>query len=645
MISFFRRFFQSKIGLPIFLGFLALVALAFAASDITGVTFGGIGNSERAALVGDDRIDTAELASTAQAALERARQEDPTLTMEQLIAQGGLDEVLDQLIDRYAIGAYAEGAGLRAGDNLVNSEILQIPAFRGPTGEFDEEIYRAALARQRISEAVLRRDFADGLLAQQMLVPAIGSPQMPRGVARRYASLLLERREGQIAVIPSQAFIGEDEPSAEAVAEYYEENREQYLQPERRSLRFAVFGAQNLNTEVSATPAEIAARYEENTQRYQASETRDVTLFVVPTQAGAEALVRRVRAGEITLAAAAREAGFSTTQITGRTREQLAREQSAAVAQAVFEAQRGAIADPARSSLGFTVARVDAVNQTAARTLAEVRDELAAEITAQKTANALADLSARIEEQVDTGVPLSDIAEAFDLQLETSPQILADGRVFGAADQQTNPLVRPILEPAFALEESEPQLDQLVPGQQFIVYEVADITPAAAPPLAEIREVVSADLRRERASRTARAVADRVLGKVRGGTALSEALAEEEEDLPPVDTVALSREQLLQQTRGNVPPALVLLFSMAQGTTKLLEAPRNQGWILVDLDRIETGEIADDSPLLAQTAQQLSGTLADEYAQQITRAMREEVGVTINQDALDAVRKQLLGDG
>ena len=34
MLTFFRRFFQSKIGLPIFLGFLVLMALAFAAARI-----------------------------------------------------------------------------------------------------------------------------------------------------------------------------------------------------------------------------------------------------------------------------------------------------------------------------------------------------------------------------------------------------------------------------------------------------------------------------------------------------------------------------------------------------------------------------------------------------------------------------------
>ncbi|MEM6585908.1 MAG: SurA N-terminal domain-containing protein, partial [Pseudomonadota bacterium] len=138
MITSLRNFFQSKLGMAFFLGFLALVALAFAGADITGNTFGGIAQGERVALVGDDAVTSTELAETAQAALRGVRRENPTLTMPGFIAEGGLDEVLSQLIDRYAIGAYAEKAGLRAGENLVNSEILQIGAFRGVSGEFDQ---------------------------------------------------------------------------------------------------------------------------------------------------------------------------------------------------------------------------------------------------------------------------------------------------------------------------------------------------------------------------------------------------------------------------------------------------------------------------------------------------------------------------
>ena len=41
MISLIRSFFQSKLGVGLTLAFLALIALAFAASDLTGTGFGG----------------------------------------------------------------------------------------------------------------------------------------------------------------------------------------------------------------------------------------------------------------------------------------------------------------------------------------------------------------------------------------------------------------------------------------------------------------------------------------------------------------------------------------------------------------------------------------------------------------------------
>jgi len=102
MISGFRKFFQSKIGLGITFVFIALIALAFAASDITGSTFGGVSGGDRVALVGGERITTSELTSTTNSALQQVRGENPTITMPAFIEQGGFDEVLSQLIDRSA---------------------------------------------------------------------------------------------------------------------------------------------------------------------------------------------------------------------------------------------------------------------------------------------------------------------------------------------------------------------------------------------------------------------------------------------------------------------------------------------------------------------------------------------------------------
>ncbi|MEO0699664.1 MAG: SurA N-terminal domain-containing protein, partial [Pseudomonadota bacterium] len=490
MITSFRKFFQSKFGMAVFLGFLALVALAFAGADITGNTFGGVIQGERVALVGDDEVTANELTDTAQSTLRTVQRQNPGVTMPVFIEQGGLDEVLSQMIDRYAVGAYAEMLGLRAGENLVNSEIIQIPAFRGVSGEFDQATFEAALANQRIPENVLRRDLADGLLAQQILLPAIATPQMPEKVARQYASLFLERRSGAIALVPSVLFRSDEEPDDAAVEAYYTENRDTYVLPERRTLRFTIFNADNLDTDVTPSAEEIAARYEENAAQYAAREARDVTLFTVPTQDGAQALVDQIRAGK-SLEAAARDAGFNTTQVVDRDAEQFAASASFAAAQAVFAGEEGAVVDPAQGTLGWYVARVDKVTRTPERTLGEATGEITEALTAEKRVAALSDLSARIEEQVDLGTSLTEIADTFELDLEESPALLSDGRVFGAPQSQSSPALRPILDTAFALDESEPQLDALVPGSQFLLYEVVSITESAAPALALIKERVA----------------------------------------------------------------------------------------------------------------------------------------------------------
>jgi peptidyl-prolyl cis-trans isomerase D len=176
MISFFRRFFASKIGLPIALAFLVLIALAFAASDLSNANFGGISRGDRMAVVGGESIALADLPAAANAALDQVRAQNPTLTMPELIAEGGFEVVVDQLIDRAAVAVYARKYGLRAGENLVNSEILKIPAFQNLTGEFDEKTYLAALRSRGLTDASLRRDIEAGLLEQQLLRPAVAAP-------------------------------------------------------------------------------------------------------------------------------------------------------------------------------------------------------------------------------------------------------------------------------------------------------------------------------------------------------------------------------------------------------------------------------------------------------------------------------------
>lgn len=644
----FRNFFSSKIGLGVTLAFLALIALAFASSDVANTgTFGGVAGGDRVAQVGDRKIGIGEMASLAQSQVESLRSEQPTLTMEMFLAQDGLDRLLEGQFNRIAMAEFAHMLGLRAGDRLVGSEIGQIPRFRGPTGEFSDEAYRAFLQRQGITDTQLREDLADGLLARQIQIPIRLGAQLPRSIAESYAGLYRETRRGSILTIPSGLFAPAGEPSQEVLQEFYRTTRDDYIRPERRVVRYVSFGADSLANLPAPTDAQIAARYRENSAEYSAEENRSFTQVVVPTQAAANAIITEVRGG-MALAQSARSKGLATAEIGPVNRAGLAAATSPSVAQAAFEAEEGAIATPRRGSLGFYVLQVDSIERRGGRSLADVRGEIAEQLANEQRRAALLDRAEAIEEQIEDGASLAQVARGLGLEITTTSPLLADGRVYGESEETAPEILGPALSTAFDMEENSPQITELArrdsDEQLFLIFDVSDIASSAIAPLAEIREEVIARYRLSRGARDAREVADRLLERIEGGATLAEAMAEEETRLPAPRPVNLSREELTQRAQQGVriPPPVVLIFSMAEGTVKRLEGANNAAWFVIVLDEIAPGEVDDE--LVAQFRAELGTTLGDEYIEQFGRAARDAVGVERNEDAIRALESRLRGE-
>jgi peptidyl-prolyl cis-trans isomerase D len=87
------------------------------------------------------------------------------------------------------------------------------------------------------------------------------------------------------------------------------------------------------------------------------------------------------------------------------------------------------------------------------------------------------------------------------------------------------------------------------------------------------------------------------------------------------------------------------MFNMAQGTAKRIEGPARQGWFIVKLDQIVPGEVTAGGPEVASVRRELGRLMGEEYADQFRRALRREVKVERNTNAIQAVEKQLTGGG
>ena len=205
MIETIRRLMFSKLGAAVTLLFLAVIAVAFAAGDISN--FGSVaGGGDRVATIGSKRITQADLSTALSNRIDSLRQDQPGLTAKQFVAGGGVEPLLAALVDRLAVLSWGESHGVRASDRLIDSEIAKIPVFRGVDGQFNEALYRQTIRQRGLTDAQVRSDMAQGLGQRLLLSGAEMGGRMPQSAAMRYAAVITERRKGAIVLVPSSAF-------------------------------------------------------------------------------------------------------------------------------------------------------------------------------------------------------------------------------------------------------------------------------------------------------------------------------------------------------------------------------------------------------------------------------------------------------
>ena len=645
MLSLFRRGITAKIMLGI-LG-LALFAMVVTGFGTGGGGLGDLGglSSSTIATVDGEKLGSLRIQDETQRQLQRLRQEQPELDMASFLRSGSMEEVVDQLIGLTALVAFGRDNGLAVSKAMVDREIASIPAFQNMAGQFDQATFERALAQEKLTPQQLREEIEARILQRQLLLPAASSAHVPQSLAHQYASLLLESRTGSVGAVPTSAMGPGREPSDQEVAAFYRENLSRFTIPERRVLRYAVFGPENVAAAAKATDAEIAAAYKQN-PAYAAKESRTLSQVVLPDEAAARALAQKVQAGT-SFVQAATQAGFSARDISlgEHSKESFAGVSAPAVANAAFAIAKGATTAPIRSELGWHVVRVDEVKMTAARPLPGVRAEIAAGIERQKAQNALSDLGGRIETAIGEGQSFDEVVRAEKLAVRETAPITATGASPGNPAWKAPPELQPLLRTAFDMAPDEdPAVETIAPNERFALVAIARAIPAAAPPLAQIRDQVKGVLIARRALDRARAVAQSIVAKINAGTPPAQAFAQAQVKLPATETITATRREIARQQR-QVPPPLAMLFSLPRGKARLLPAPNGRGWFIVYLDKIVPGDAGKEPGLTEAVRSQFAQILGDEYSQQFGAAVRAKAKIKRNDAALKKLKDDMIGPG
>lgn len=640
MIGFMRRIIGSKFGALFALAFLAMVAFAFIAGDITSnshySSFSFLGN-KTSTKIGSQSLPDSEVQSRVQRVFEQQRRENPGMKIDDFLGIGAVEGIYSQLVTALSLEEFARKQGIHISKRMVDAEIANIPAFHDATGKFSQAAFNALLKSEGISEDSLRKDILQQLSGRIVAAPATLGTRLSDTAVLPYASLLLEAREGMIAAIPSAAFKPTTPPGDAEIAAFYKKNAGRYTIPERRSMRYAIVDASRFDAAATPTEAEIAAYYASHKADYAAKETRDIARLILPTESAAKAA-----ASVGSLAAAAKANGLETASFKAMSKADFAKATSPTAAEIAFAAPQGKITGPVKTALGWALIQTDAIQKIAEKPLASIKPQIVEALKTQKRTTLIGDFIAKLEDTIANGTTFDEVVKDNGLTVETTPALLSTGQNIDDPAYKPTADIAPLVKAGFGMEQDDdPQFVPIAPGARYALVRVGDVVAAAPPPLNDkVKPIVVQQYLLAQGLIKAQALAAKLQGEIAKGTPMDKALAGAGVPLPPAQKITARRADLLRQDQR--PPAHIsMLFAMTQGNVKTIAIPNDQGMFLVQLISVQQGDAAKVPGLVDKVRADLSGLIGNEYADQFARAVERDLGVERNPATVVQVTKAL----
>ena len=646
MLTFFRRVSKSKVGTWIMVLVVVAIMGGFAMADISNFGSGTLGfgmSSGTLARAGGETVSERDMSDAMQHRLQQVRQERGDADYASIMSDFG--PILDELVNQRSLLAFADKYDFPLSKRLIDAEIAQIPGTKGLNGQFSEQSYRTFLAQQHLTDSQVRQLLSADLARRLLITPVAASGHAPLGMATTYASMLLEERNGEAAVIPADAFKAGLQATDAQLQQYYTANRARYMIPEQRALRIARIGPEQV-AGLAATDQEVMAYYNANKATYAPTDTRSLSQVVVPDQATANAIAARAKGGAA-LAAAAAPAGANAavTTLADQTRQAYAGVAGDQTANAVFAAASGAIVGPIHSDFGWVVVKVDAVKAGGGKTLAQAKAEIATKLNDEKRKSGIEELVDKVQNALDGGANFTEAVGEAKLPVSTTPLVTASGVSRGDASFKMPPELVPVLQSGFQMAQNdEPEIVTLANNAGYAVVSPAQIVPAAPAPIASIRAQVLGDWVQDQALQRARVAATQVASKASSGMTVADALKSLGTAVPAVRPMTAKRIQIAT-SQGPVSPALKMLFSLGAGKSSFAPIPEGGGFFVVKVDKITPGNAIVAPQLIAQVQGQLGGVASQDYAEQFITAVKRQMKVKRNNSAIEAFRARLATSG
>jgi len=613
---------RSKVASWVAKALFAMLILSFAVWGI-GDIFTQRTVQPNVATVGDTKVTSIQLDRAFRDLVAQYRQAfGPAFDVEQARQFGLVDQALDGLVRDALFDETAKRLGLRVSDELVRTEIAEIPAFRDATGRFSAAQFRFVLQQNQLTEqdlvAIVRRNIAQQALTAGLAGGAVAPGVLAEDLYRHRA----ERRVAEVVQVAAARFVDVPVPDEATIVAHHRDNAPRFTRPETRDVTILKVTVDDLIGEVSASEDEIALAYAQRSGEFRRPERRSVDLVQADDRETAQRIADAARAAG-DFAAAAVEAGREIIPADDAEQDSLFLPE---IGRAAFALAEGAVSDPVETGLGWYVVRVRSVQAATERPLGEVRDELALGVRREKAIDRLFEFTNRLEDALAGGASLEEAATRFQLRLEKVRQMTAGGRPFDGSIPPAIPGFAQIVGTAF--QQSAGQTSRLLETREQSAYAVRTdvVTPPALRPLDDVRADVVAAWQADERQRRSTALANELAGAVRAGAAVADAAVERQLGFsltPP----------FVRDARTDVPADVAQrAFAMKAGEVAVGETVA--GAFVVRLIEVLPAAPSEAPDAVGQVRTAAAAAIARDLGDQFTAALRQTVPVDIDRAAV-----------
>ena len=505
--------------------FLVLITLPFAFWGVESYVRNA-GTGDDAASVGGSKISPQELqrALTEQEGRMRASLQgsfNPAMMDKPEVRKA----VLDSLINQRLIGLHAAKSGLVTSDAVLFDFIQSIPAFQ-EDGKFSRERYDAYVASQNMGQAEFEARLRQDISLQQLLVGIREAVIPGRTPSDRWLVALREERELAETLVKPEQFTSQVKLGPDAAKTFYETNRKAFETPAQLRAEYVVLSRDALAAQVSVSDDDIKNWYQSHADKYRQNEERHashILLRAAKDAPAAEVQAAQKKAEDVLAQLKKNPADFAKlakqySQDPGSAEKGgdlgwFARGMMVkAFEDAAFSLKENELSSIVRSDFGFHIIKVTEIRPERAKSLEQVRPEIAAELktqaAAKKYVEAAEPFTNTVYEQSDSLKPAVD---KFKLAVQQSPWLVKGAEL---PPPFNNPKLQAALFSDDAIKNKRNTEAIEVAPNTLLAARVLEYKPAALQPLEAVRADIEKRLTRIEATKLAQKTGEAELAKL-----------------------------------------------------------------------------------------------------------------------------------